>query len=200
MHFQRYSEQVKSWPQEGRHIMAQFNDESLIVYQAYSHQIAEFAVKHQYFGDGFSYARMSWIKPNFLWMMFRSGWAGKVGQERVLAIRIRRSFFDEILSCAVVSSYDAAAYPDQVAWKQAIETSDVRLQWDPDHDPAGNCVKRRAVQLGLRGETLRRYGKEAILEISDMTAFVREQYRHLASTEQMQDNLLLPTEIVYRSC
>ncbi|MCH8617881.1 DUF4291 family protein [Undibacterium sp. TS12] len=56
------------------------------------------------------------------------------------------------------------------------------------------------MQLGLRGETLRRYGKEAILEISNMTAFVREQYRHPASTEQMQDNLLLPTEMVYRSC
>lgn len=50
---------------------------------------------------------MSWVKPSFLWMMYRSGWAQEPGQEVVLGLRIARAFFDELLETAVVSSYDA---------------------------------------------------------------------------------------------
>ena len=75
-----YSKQTRKWPQSGRHILAQFDADSIIVYQAYRAAIARHAVEHQRFGGDFSYSRMSWIKPNFLWMMFRSGWATKEGQ------------------------------------------------------------------------------------------------------------------------
>lgn len=44
--------------------------------------------------------RMTWVKTNFLWMMFRSGWASKPNQERVLAIFVRRERFDYYLTCA----------------------------------------------------------------------------------------------------
>ncbi|MES2036715.1 MAG: DUF4291 domain-containing protein [Pseudomonadota bacterium] len=195
MKFEAYKTQLEHWPDDGKHIMAQFDENSIIVYQAYSDAIADFAVEHQYFGGTFSYTRMSWIKPNFLWMMFRSGWAQKPGQERVLAIRIKRSFFDEILTQAIPSSFSASGFATQEAWKQAIETSDVRLQWDPDHDPAGNCLPRRALQLGLRGQILARYGKEEILEIIDVTPFVLQQYPHADQPEQ----LLTPAEAIYRS-
>ncbi len=30
-----YCEQVREWPTSGRHILAQFDDETIIVYQAY---------------------------------------------------------------------------------------------------------------------------------------------------------------------
>lgn len=196
MKFENYKRQIEQWPDDGKHIMAQFDENSIIVYQAYSDAIADFAVKHQYFGAAFSYARMSWIKPNFLWMMFRSGWAQKSGQKRVLAIRIKRSFFDEILTQAIPSSFIASGFATQEAWKQALETSEVRLQWDPDHDPAGNCLPRRALQLGLRGKMLARYGKEEILEIIDVTAFVIEQFSYIDQQEQ----LLIPCESTYRSC
>jgi hypothetical protein len=196
MKFEAYKKQVKHWPDDGKHIMAQFDEDTIVVYQAYSDAIADFAVEHQYFGGAYSYTRMSWIKPNFLWMMFRSGWAQKPGQERVLAIRIKRSFFDEILSQAIPSSFAASEFPTQGAWKQAIETSDVRLQWDPDHDPVGSCLPRRALQLGLRGEMLARYGKKEILEIIDVTPFVLQQFPHVDQQEQ----LLIPVESIYRSC
>ena len=43
-----YTEQsTKVWPEEGRHILAQFDDDSVVVYQAYCPEIAEYAVKHQ---------------------------------------------------------------------------------------------------------------------------------------------------------
>ncbi|MFZ6757477.1 DUF4291 domain-containing protein [Undibacterium sp. Ji50W] len=195
MKFKNYLEQIPSWPESGKHVMAQFDDTSIIVYQAYRHEIANFAVQHQYFGGEFSYNRMSWIKPNFLWMMFRSGWAQKPGQERILALRIKRTFFDELLENAVSSSLDLNTYPTHAAWQQAVQDSDVRLQWDPDHDPAGLCVERRAVQLGLRGDALRRYGREEILEIIDVTAFVGEQRQHVQEFE----NLVIPYEAVYTS-
>lgn len=55
--------------------------------------------------------RMTWIKPNFLWMMYRSGWAQKKNQEVILAIRICRSFFEELLFQAVYTSYQSEKYP-----------------------------------------------------------------------------------------
>src|SRR3974390_3276628 len=84
-------------PKTGRHILAQFDDESVIVYQAYRPAIGHFAAQHGYFGGEFSLNRMSWIKPNFLWMTYRSGWGTKEGQEVTLAVRLRRAAFDEIL-------------------------------------------------------------------------------------------------------
>ena len=79
MDYELYQRQDSLWPQEGQHILAHYDDASVVVYQAYRPSIAEYAVTHQRFGGDFSFNRMSWIKPNFLWMMFRSGWAGKEG-------------------------------------------------------------------------------------------------------------------------
>lgn len=189
-----YTRQLQHWPTDGRHILAQYDDTSLIVYQAYRPAIAEFAVKHQRFGGEFSYTRMSWIKPNFLWMMFRAGWATKEGQERILAVRLRRGFFDELLRDAVPSSFDPARFASHEEWKAAVERSDVRLQWDPDHDPLGRPLQRRAIQLGLRGRALRRYGEEALLGIEDITPFVIAQRAHLRDGFA---ELVVPRERVY---
>ena len=190
----RYAEQQSEWPQSGRHIFAQYDDAGIIVYQAYCPAIAEYAAKHQRFGGEFSYTRMSWIKPNVLWMMFRAGWATKAGQERILAVRLRRDFFDELLRDAVPSSFDSERFASHEEWKAAIERSDVRLQWDPDHDPLGRPLERRAIQLGLRGRALRRYGEEALLGIEDMTPFV---IAHRARLRDGFAELVVPRERVY---
>jgi len=192
---QPYLEQLPHWPQTGQHILAQSDNDSIVVYQAYRASIAQYAVEHQQFGGDFSYSRMSWIKPNFLWMMFRSGWAAKEGQEHILAIKLRRTFFDEILEAAVASTFSASGFEGHEEWQLAVANSDVRLQWDPDHDPHGACVTRRAVQLGLRGEMLRRYGTEAILSIEDITPFVIEQRAHL---QNELSNLQTPAERLYK--
>ncbi len=86
-----YLLQQAYWPQSGRHIIAQYDEDSIIVYQAYQLAIGHFAATHGYFGGDFSFTRMSWIKPNFLWMMYRSGWGTKEGQEITLAVRLKRS-------------------------------------------------------------------------------------------------------------
>src|SRR5262245_12853323 len=38
-----YLEQAARWPSQGRHILAHFDDRSIVVYQAYKPQIAQFA-------------------------------------------------------------------------------------------------------------------------------------------------------------
>ena len=55
-----YSEQVNVWPKEGRHILAQYDDNTIIVYQAYHPSIGHYAAEHGTFGGDFSYSRMSW--------------------------------------------------------------------------------------------------------------------------------------------
>src|ERR1044071_9317600 len=105
-----YRSQAARWPALGRHVLAHYDDDSVVVYQAYRPAIGHFAAANQYFGGEFSLARMSWIKPNFLWMMYRSGWGTKEGQEITLAVRLRRSAFDEILQQAVHSSFTPDVY------------------------------------------------------------------------------------------
>jgi hypothetical protein len=190
---ERYAEQDARWPRSGRHILAQFDADSIVVYQAYRPSIGRYAAEHGYFGGEFSLDRMTWIKPNFLWMQYRSGWGTKEGQEVTLAVRLRRAAFDEILAAAVHSSHVPEVYGDASAWQKAVKRSDVRLQWDPDHDPAGNKCERRAIQLGLRGQATARYAREWILDIEDISPFVAEQRQARGS----RDELVTPREDVY---
>ena len=111
-------------------------------------QVIVFAASNCRFGgEKFSFTRMSWIKPNFLWMMYRSGWASKKDQEHVLAVRITRAGFDHILSLALTGQAEKAA-----GRKEPVQ---VRLQWDPDHRPNGEALPRRAIQLGLKNEVIK---------------------------------------------
>lgn len=190
-----YLEQVERWPKTGRHILAQYDSSSVTVYQAYRTDIGHFAASHGYFGGDFQLGRMSWIKPNFLWMMFRCGWATKENQECVLAVTITREGFDTILGKAVHSNFVPHVYSNEDTWKSALSGSQVRLQWDPDHHPVGNKLERRAIQLGLRGEVLRNYAKDWGVRIEDITDFVREQHQHVLAREY--DKLLTPREQVY---
>jgi hypothetical protein len=192
---ERYIDQIAQWPKVGRHILAQFDEASVFVYQAYRTSIGEFAVTHGYFGGEFSYSRMSWIKTNFLWMMYRSGWGMKAGQEVTLAIRIRRPFFDSLLAQAVESSYVGSQYATHSEWQKAVTASSVRMQWDPDHHPRGASLPRRALQLGLRRRPLKDFGKRELLEIVDISSFVMEQ-RMNTSTERIAE-LITPVERVY---
>jgi hypothetical protein len=187
--------QVARWPRVGRHILAQFTDDAVVVYQAYRPAIGHYAARHKVFGGAFSLNRMSWIKPNFLWMMYRSGWGTREGQEVTLAIWLQRAAFDDILRQAVPASFAPAVYADEAAWKRAVAQSSVRLQWDPDHAPDGGALERRAIQLGLRGDVLTQYARAWIVDIEDISDFVAEQ-RPMA---QVGDHarLMTPREEVY---
>jgi hypothetical protein len=191
-----YVEQVRVWPPAGRHILAQFDADTVVVYQAYRPEIGRFTAEHGTFGVGFSYARMSWVKPNFLWMMFRSGWGTKADQEVTLGLRVRRAFFDRLLAVAVPSSWDRGQYTTEDEWRRAVGGSQVRVQWDPDHHPSGAPLDRRAVQLGLRGDALESFGRGELVELLDLSDFVAGQRARLAAGGVAA--LITPRERVYR--
>jgi len=189
-----YLEQVRRWPASGRHILAQYDNDAVVVYQAYRPSIGRYAAEHGHFGGEFSLDRMSWIKPNFLWMMYRCGWGTKENQEVTLAVWLKRPAIDAILREAVHSTFVREVYADESAWKQALSRSSVRLQWDPDHNPAGAKLERRAIQLGLRGDVLASYAREWIVHIEDISDFVEQQRSHARSPF---DQLMTAREEVY---
>ena len=191
-----YLAQKEHWPKSGRHILAQFDDEYIVVYQAFRPSIGHFAAQNNYFGGpDYQLTRMSWIKTNFLWMMYRCGWGTKPGQEVILAIWLKRTAFDELLARCIHSSYLPQIYSSQENWKQAVGNSSVRLQWDPDHNPAGGKEERRAIQLGMRWETLKQFAEGGwIAQIEDISEFVASQ-RENAHRPYLK--LLTPYEQIY---
>ncbi|WP_316844452.1 DUF4291 domain-containing protein [Pedobacter psychrodurus] len=188
----KYKEQVIEWPKSGCHIMAQYDDEKIIVYQAYRKEIGEFAVNNQYFGGQFSLSRMTWIKPNFLWMMYRSGWGTKEGQEVSLAIHLKISAFRNYLLNAVYTSYDQTEGISHDEWRSELENSSIRLQWDPDHDPNGVKQERKAIQIGLKDNFIKSFAQDDILFIEDISQFVKEQYEFVKNGQL--ENLSTPAE------
>lgn len=192
-----YLDQLARWPKAGRHILAHADASSIIVYQAYRPSIAAFVLRNGVFGGPeFSFSRMTWIKPNFLWMMYRSAWATSPGQEAVLGLRISRTFFERVLGSAVASTHASHADETREEWQKRLASSEVRLQWDPDHDPMGGKLERRAIQLGLRGEALRSYATSELEEVIDMTPLIAQQRSN--TPRERWPFLRTPVEEVYR--
>jgi len=63
-----------------------------------------------------------------------------------------------------------------------------------DHSPSGAKQDRRAIQLGLRGDMLRRMATDELLEIIDLSEFVASQ-RAFARDDSQE--LLTPVERVF---
>ncbi|UZR97167.1 DUF4291 domain-containing protein [Chondrinema litorale] len=194
MQLENYQHQQSVLPKQGRYIIANSTDDTITVYQAFNEKIAEYAVKNQQFGGvHYSFSRMTWIKPNFMWMMYRSGWASKEGQERILAIEIEKDGFFELLKNSVISQFKGEFFESKEEWKKALKQSEVRLQWDPDHNPHGAKLERKAIQIGIQGKRLERFNTEWIKSISDITDFVHQQTKVLKTNSK---DLEVPIERV----
>lgn len=160
-------------PRPLREIRAVFDDRAIRVYQAYSPAIAEPAVAAQKFVPPFSLSRMTWIKPSFAWMMYRSGWAEKPGQERILAIDITRSGFEWALAHACLSHFEPGLYAGPAEWEAALRASPVRIQWDPERDLMLQPLPWRAIQIGLGPLASREYVENWVTKITDITIHAR---------------------------
>jgi hypothetical protein len=182
---------------EPRLVRAAFDSRTVAVYQAYSPEIADAAVRAGTFVPPFSLARMTWIKPSFGWMMHRCGWASKPGQERVLAIQISRDGLEWALAHACLSHYDPRVHESQQAWTAAKSQSPVRVQWDPDRSLAGDRLPARAIQIGLSGPATRHYVEEWIVAISDITPLVHEVEQLVRAGRVAEATQQLPAEHVY---
>jgi|GEM_PF-400673 len=179
-------------PTKGMFFIGHEKNDIITFYAAFNKNIANDAVKNQKFNRGFNFKRMTWIKPGFMWMMHRSGWALKENQENILAISIKKSDVLKILNEAVLSSYSASEYKNEEEWKHRLMVSNVRIQWDPDHNEWGGKLERKAIQIGLKGETLLKFNSEYIQRIEDITEFVELQRVQRFGSSPRQ--LLVPKE------
>ncbi|MEU6534127.1 DUF4291 domain-containing protein [Streptomyces sp. NPDC046928] len=178
-------------------IRALHTDRTITVYQAYSRRIGLPAARDGRFPDLWQRDRMTWIKPSFLWMMYRCGWATKEGQETVLAVEITREGFEWALSQACLSHYERGLHTDQAAWKRQLRRSPARVQWDPERDLHLQPLPHRSLQLGLTGEASRRYADEWIVSLSDVTPLARLIHGHVRDGDLDTARELLPDERPY---
>lgn len=180
-----------------KQIRAVYDNQTITVYQAYRNDIALPAVNAQKFMSHFKMERMTWIKPSFLWMMYRSGWTIKEGQEHVLAIKITREGFEWALANSCLSHFESQMYFTQEEWKNTLANSPVRIQWDPEKDIFLNNLNYRSIQIGLIGIAVEKYVNEWIVSIEDISDKCRVIHS-LFLTKKIEEIMqVLPHEQVY---
>jgi hypothetical protein len=181
-----------------RIIRAQHDAETITVYQAYRKDIARTAVKAQTFvSPPFSKNRMTWIKPSFLWMMYRCGWAVKENQEHVLAIKIKRAGFEWALQHACLSHFDSTVHSSHEEWQNALALSPVRIQWDPEKTILLEPLPYRSIQIGLSDTAVEKYISDWIVQVDDITDFCKDIHQLVLSGNLDQAQDLLPIERIY---
>jgi hypothetical protein len=179
-----------------RQVRAGYDAETITVYQAFGPQIAVPAAAQGRLPGLFKRERMTWIKPSFLWMMYRCGWASKPGQERVLAVRITRAGFEWALAHAAIAHFDAGIHTDQDQWRASLRAP-VRVQWDPERDLHLRPLAHRSLQVGLSGEAVRRYCDEWIVGIEDVTDLAHRVREEIGSGGDLKAEQFLPRELPY---
>ncbi|MFI6361675.1 DUF4291 domain-containing protein [Nocardia sp. NPDC050630] len=180
-----------------RQIRATYDDSTVVVYQAYSPHIADPALAAGTFVPPFKRERMTWIKPSFLWMMYRCGWDRKPGQERVLAITMTRTGFESALARACLSHYVPELYSDRREWAHRLRTSPVRIQWDPERDLHHRPRSYRSLQVGLSGEAVDAYVDTWITGIRDVTDQARRIHDLVTAGQLSAAAAALPVERPY---
>jgi Domain of unknown function (DUF4291) len=180
-----------------RQVRARYDRDTITVYQAYAAEIAQSATAAGRFVEPFKRDRMTWIKPSFLWMMYRCGWARKPGQERVLAIDITRAGFEWALDQACLSHYDPDVHDDRATWSRRLKTSTVRVQWDPERSLRLQTLPYRSLQVGLSGDAVDRYVDTWTVAITDITPTVRRIHNLLQTGDDQAAEALLPVERAY---
>jgi hypothetical protein len=181
-----------------RIIRAQYDENTITVYQAYNNAIGHSAVQNKTFvSPPFKMDRMTWIKPSLLWMMYRSGWATKENQECILAIKIKRDGLAWALENACLAKYDHTLHSSSKDWQQELKRSPVRIQWDPEKDLFLQPLPYRSIQIGLTGIAVEKYVSEWITDIEDITAQCKQIHQLISEGKTEKANSLLPVEKYY---
>lgn len=164
--------------------------EGVYVYQAYCDEIADYAVANETLGGpNFRSQRMTWIKPSFAWMLYRSGYATKHGQRRILKVKLSHNAITYILSHCVCVDTNRATQSAVRTKSRKSHTKEAdgdlscgtgRVQWDPGRDittPDGKVPQKlggaRAIQIGIQGQ-LSEYYVRNILSVEDVTGLAHQ--------------------------
>lgn len=178
-------------------IRAHFDAQTITVYQAYSAAIALPALQAKRFVPPFSLQRMTWIKPSFLWLMERSNWGQKAGQEYTLAIRITRTGWEEALSQGVLTHYESSVHGSRSTYQRDFNAALVHVQWDPERSLRGADLGYNSIQVGISRHLIQRYVDEWVVDIEDYTPLVKKIHTLLKVGQADKAKKLLPGERPY---
>jgi hypothetical protein len=180
-----------------RQIRADFDDTTIVVYQAYPPAVAGAALAAGRFVAPFSFTRMTWIKPSLLWLAHRSNWARKPGQERVLAVRITRAGWDRALAEAVLTAPEPRIHGSAAAWDAAFARAPVQVQWDPERSLRGAALNHYSIQVGIGRTLIRAYADEWVTGVADLTPTMHKIADLVRAGQSAKAQRLLPPERPY---
>lgn len=178
-------------------IRADYDRDTIVVYQAYREEIGKPPTKNKKFTPPFSFNRMTWIKPSFLWMMERCGYGQKAGQECILAIKIKRSAWEYALSQAVLSHPQDGVYTNGEEWREMMDNATVNVQWDPERNIRGDKLDYRSIQVGISRHLIEEYNNDWIVDIEDYTPLAHKIYQLKMDGRHDKAKELLPKEKAY---
>jgi hypothetical protein len=178
-------------------IRAEFDKKTITVYQAYNEEIALPAIKNNKFENPFSFNRMTWIKPSYLWLMERSNWGEKSNQDYILGIKIKRECWEKALSLGVLTHPDKDVYASGFEWEKQFSEAKVHIQWDPERTLRGEKLEERSIQVGISRFLIEEFNNEWIAEIINLTPLTKKinQLRKIGKYKEAKK--LLPQEKNY---
>ena len=182
-----------------REVRADFDRDTVTIYQVYPPAVADAALAAGRFVPPFSFHRMTWIKPSFLWLMHRSNWGLKSGQERVLAVRVRRTGWEKALARAVHTTFvpGGVRHAGGVGGRVRGRPGSPAMGRDPERTLRGAGLPHGSIQIGLSRHVIREYVEEWVERIEDVTPRARKMYDHLQAGRAEKAKRLLPPERVY---
>ena len=165
---------------------AEYDETGVRVYQAFCSEIADWALEHQKFGGPkFNPTRMTWIKPSFAWMLYRSGYGYKHGQKRILKMTLPHEALAVLLA--------------KCQCKEGGGGTLGRVQWDPERDllepdakrplRPRKMLSRRAIQIGLKGKLSKFYVDKVtkIEEVSELAHKVFDLHSAISKVKSLKD-------------
>ena len=195
--------------------IAEYDEIGVYFYQAYNKNIAKYAVENQTFKGcpKFSLNRMTWIKPNFAWMLYRAGYGIKdKNQAAILKIKLSHDTVAQILENSVLSH-------------NKDSKGKTRIQWDParnlfmpttnkDSDKENNLVEPaklsaikvkdeellKQIQIGINRMDVSKIYVDNILSITDVSELALQIYDiHQSSLldKTCKDIIIYPREQMY---
>ncbi len=182
---------------KAQEIRADYNNETITVYQAYNEVIALPAIENNRFEAPFSFNRMTWVKPSYLWLMERSNWGTKSNQDYILGIKIKRDCWEKALAIGVLTSPDKLVYANGLEWEKQFKKAKIHIQWDPERNIRGAKLQERSIQVGVSRFLIEEYNNEWIEEIVDLTALTKKMNQLRKLGKYKEAKRLLPNERIY---
>ncbi|KAF9956766.1 hypothetical protein BGZ70_009771 [Mortierella alpina] len=204
-----------------RQVRAEYDDETITVYQAYNSAIATAAVAEQKLNASpkFLTTRMTWIKPSWAWMLYRAGYSYKdPGQERILALKMTHDSFISLLDRAVLTTHDkveaSSTLRDESSATPAGSTSsntrtrvhrtaagaeksaDVKVQWDPERTIRLDKLEHRSIQIGIPRAISSEWVEHMIVKIEDVTDKARKLKQILDDRPDVTDEELIQLGLI----